>query len=140
PTARTVKACRRSSRLTSGWLRSPATEDAAAGGAGRACVGASLGTAVVRETRAPQTTRLLLPRPRPRSFHFTFFASLHSSGGRALGASPVAAGPRHAGQKRSRPVGVAPSPAAAAKTARRARTNDGRMHPPEGPPAREGLV
>src|SRR5829696_6087235 len=41
------------------------------------------------------------PRPGISIFQRTFFVSLHSVGGLAVADTPVAAGPRHCGQKRS---------------------------------------
>src|SRR5262245_18800901 len=58
----------------------------------------SLGTAVRRKIRSPQTTGDADPRPGISTFHFTFFVSLHSTGGSARSEAPVAKGPRHCGQ------------------------------------------
>ena len=63
--------------------------------------GFAMGTAVVTITRSSQTIGELEPRPGTATFHRTFRVSLHSTGGRACGASPVDSGPRHCGQKRS---------------------------------------
>src|SRR5512139_637963 len=51
--------------------------------------------AVRRNTRSPQTTGEPEPRPGTSTFHRTFFVSLHSIGGSALGPTPVLSGPRH---------------------------------------------
>jgi len=48
--------------------------------------------------RSPQTTGVAEPLPGISTFHFTFFVSLHSTGGEACGATPVMWGPRHWGQ------------------------------------------
>jgi hypothetical protein len=58
-----------------------------------------------------------VPLPGIRTFHFTFFVSLHSTGGLAPGAMPLASGPRHCGQS-ARATGVLekkPDKAAAAQ-------------------------
>src|SRR5205807_245091 len=47
---------------------------------------------------SPQTTGVEEPAPGMAAFHLTFFVSLHSTGGLASGATPVASGPRHCGQ------------------------------------------
>src|SRR5688572_19715583 len=59
------------------------------------------GIAVVRNTWSPHTTGEDEPRPGISTFQLTFFVSLHSVGGSACGATPVARGPRHCGQLRS---------------------------------------
>ena len=53
------------------------------------------GMAVSRNTRSPHTIGVPEPRPGTSTFQRTFFVSLHTSGGSALGATPVASGPRH---------------------------------------------
>ena len=55
-------------------------------------------TAVVTITRSPQTIGLPWPSPGMSSFQRTFLPSAHSSGGSAVGPSPVRSGPRHSGQ------------------------------------------
>jgi hypothetical protein len=51
--------------------------------------------------RSPQTTGVELPLPGIATFQRTFLVSLHSTGGAAVGATPVMSGPRHCGQKLS---------------------------------------
>src|ERR1041385_3692415 len=57
-------------------------------------------TAVRAKTRSPHTTGVEDAEPGTATFHFTFLVSLHSSGGSASGATPLASGPRHCGQLR----------------------------------------
>jgi hypothetical protein len=57
-------------------------------------------TAVNTNTRSPHTTGVEEAAPGIATFHLTFLLSLHSSGGSASGATPVASGPRHCGQLR----------------------------------------
>ena len=52
-------------------------------------------TAVVRKIWLPQTIGVAVLSPGILIFHLTFLVSSHSSGGLAVGATPVAAGPRH---------------------------------------------
>ena len=52
-------------------------------------------SAVVTNTKFPQTTGDEWPRPGSLVFQRMFFVSLHSTGGSAFGAAPVASGPRH---------------------------------------------
>jgi hypothetical protein len=49
-----------------------------------------MGTAVVTNTRSPQTIGDEDPRPGISTFHRTFFVSLHSDGGSAVVDTPVA--------------------------------------------------
>ena len=58
----------------------------------------SVGTAVSTNTESPHTTGLANPLPGIFTFQRMFLSSLHVTGGSAFGASPVANGPRHAGQ------------------------------------------
>src|SRR6202034_4400166 len=53
------------------------------------------------KTRLSQTMGVELPSPGIGVFHLTLLVSLQVSGGSACGATPVASGPRHCGQKRS---------------------------------------
>ena len=55
------------------------------------------GTAVDTNTWSPQTIGVAEPLPGIAIFHLTLRVSLHSTGGSAAGASPVASGPRHCG-------------------------------------------
>ena len=52
-------------------------------------------SAVVTNTNSSHTTGEECPRPGTPVFQRMFFVSLHSIGGLALGATPVACGPRH---------------------------------------------
>src|SRR5690242_3869360 len=78
------------------------------------------------KTRLSQTTGVAEPLPGIRTFHFTFFVSVHSTGGFARGATPLASGPRHWGQYCSAEDEAACEAAAASAmmttTAARART------------------
>jgi hypothetical protein len=58
--------------------------------------------------RSPQTTGVELPLPGIATFQRTFLVSLHSTGGAAVGATPVMSGPRHCGQKLSALPSAAP--------------------------------
>ena len=57
-----------------------------------------VGTAVVRNSRSPQTIGDDRPSPGTAFFQRTFFVSDHSTGGLPAGADPVRLGPRQAGQ------------------------------------------
>jgi hypothetical protein len=48
--------------------------------------------------RSLHTTGVADPLPGIGTFHRTFLDSLHSTGGRARGATPFIIGPRHCGQ------------------------------------------
>ena len=61
----------------------------------------SAGTAAWMKIRSPHTIGVDDPDPGSFTFHFTFFDSLHSTGGCASGEAPVDAGPRHAGHGKS---------------------------------------
>jgi hypothetical protein len=61
----------------------------------------AVAAAVSRNSRSAQTTGDADPRQGISTFQRTFFVSLHSSEGVAVGETPVASGPRHCGQKRS---------------------------------------
>jgi hypothetical protein len=63
--------------------------------------GSPVGTALSTKMRSPQTTGVELPLPGIATFQRTFLVSLHSTGGAAVGATPVMSGPRHCGQKLS---------------------------------------
>jgi hypothetical protein len=62
------------------------------------------------EHRSPQTTGDDEPRPGISTFQRMFLVSLHSVGGVADRDTPVANGPRHWGQKRSRAAAPAAPP------------------------------
>ncbi len=62
----------------------------------------SPGTAVETSTMSPRTIGLPRPSPGTSTFQRTFLASDHSSGGSAVGLSPVRSGPRHSGQSAAR--------------------------------------
>src|SRR5580658_5521373 len=51
--------------------------------------------------RLSQTMGVESPSPGMGVFHLTLLVSLQVTGGSASGATPVASGPRHCGQKRS---------------------------------------
>ena len=57
-----------------------------------------VGMAVCTKTRLPQTTGEAAPAPGIFTFHLTFLVSLQARGGVAEGDTPVASGPRMAGQ------------------------------------------
>ena len=81
------------------------------------------GTAVDTNTWSPQTIGVAEPLPGISIFQRRFCVSLHSTGGSAAGASPVARGPRHCGQPSSAaadacaPNAVSPHTAASAAAA-----------------------
>jgi hypothetical protein len=93
PYASTTKSYADAAGVTAGWLL--------AGDDARGASDFAEGTALVRITRSSHTTGVLLPTPGTSIFQRTFFVSLHSTGGFASGASPVASGPRHCGQYRA---------------------------------------
>src|SRR6185503_15949425 len=89
--------------------------------AGFASIGFVTRTAVRTNTRLPQTTGVEEAEPAIGNFHFTFLFSLHSSGGSASGATPLASGPRHCGQLR-RASGEGSAALAARKASRTAKS------------------
>jgi hypothetical protein len=67
-----------------------------------ACVAASAGLptgiAVWMKMESPQMIGVDVPRPGILTFHRTFFPSAQVVGGSAVGATPLASGPRHCAQ------------------------------------------
>src|SRR5687768_15297326 len=69
---------------------------ASAAAAGAACF--ALGMAVCTKIESPQMIGVDVPRPGSLTFQRTFLPSPQVSGGSAVGAAPLASGPRHCGQ------------------------------------------
>src|SRR5262245_60684509 len=88
---------------------------ASGGGDSTASIFLPVGIAVCMKIRSPQTIGEDVPDPGTATFHLTFLASPHSSGGWAVVEAPLASGPRHCGQNRceSLAVGDAAGPLAA---------------------------